>query len=163
MFRNESMKFTLIVTILYSFFISAHSQSINQKAKSQNSIAMTTSPLYLIREGDLAIGMRFHYIRQIKPGSKYGIGLGLERIFDEHGHNAINALGSYQATENWIFLAAVGIGSEDENLTETNFTTHFETIYQLYLKAFRIGPAFEFSWDPEDIHFGLGLRLGAMF
>jgi hypothetical protein len=127
----------------------------------KNEIGIANSPVYFIQEKVFAYGLHFHYVRNI-PKTKFGIGLGYERILDEHKHNTFGLVGTYRPIEDLSFNVSPGLTFEDESKT-TLFAMHLEAAYEWEIKNCHIGPAFEFAYDPEDFHISLGLHIGYGF
>ncbi len=128
----------------------------------KNEIGIANAPVYFIKEKEFAYGLHTHYIRNIKS-SKFGVGLGYERIFDKHKHNTIGIVGSYRPTERLELNLSPGITFEDGESSTMNFALHFETAYEFEINDFHIGPVFEIAYDPEDYHISLGLHIGYGF
>jgi hypothetical protein len=156
--------FLAIKTILAQNHIagSDHSDHNHDHYHAKNEIGVANSLVYLINEKATAYGLHLHYIRNIKH-SGFGIGMGYERIFDEHKHNTIGPALKYEPVKRLSLIFSPGIMVEDDHLNEPNLALHFETAYELELKSFLIGPAFEFAWSTGDLHFSLGLHLGFAF
>ena len=95
--------------------------------------------------------------------SKFAVGLGYERIFDEHKHNTIGVVGVYRPIDRLSFNLSPGITFEGESANEINFAFHAETTYEFEINNFHIGPVIEFAYDPEDIHLSLGIHIGYGF
>ena len=51
-----------------------------------NEIGITNAVVYSLSKKSAYSGLHFHYIRSISE-SNFGVGLGYERVFDEHKHN----------------------------------------------------------------------------
>lgn len=128
----------------------------------KNEIGMANSPVYFAKEGELAYGLHLHYVRKIKE-SKFGIGLGYERIFDEHKHNTFGIVGSYRPIDHLAIQLSPGITFEDHESEHINFAMHIEAVYEFELGQLHLGPLLEFAYDPEDYHISLGLHIGYGF
>jgi len=159
------MKISLIITILF-FGSNILAQTTNPSGEPiashdhhKNEIGVANSPTYFLKEKVFAYGLHCHYVRNI---SKFGIGLGYERIFDEHKHNTFGLVGTYRPIEKLSFNVSPGLTVEDKS-SEVNFALHLETAYEFEVMNFHIGPAFEFAYDPEDYHLSLGLHIGYGF
>lgn len=103
----------------------------------------------------------YYYIYSLED-TKFGIGLGYERIFDEHKHNTIGVVLSYRAIEEFSINVSPGLTFEGEE-NVPNFAVHVESSYEFEFKNFHIGPVAELAYDPEDIHVSLGLHIGYGF
>lgn len=122
-------------------------------------IGVANAPVYFLKEKEISYGLHLHGIYTF-PHTRYGIGLGYERIFDEHEHQTIGLVGSYRLIDPLSFIVSPGITFEKEEETETAFAIHFETAYEFELGDFHIGPVAEVAYDPEDIHLSLGIHIG---
>lgn len=127
-----------------------------------NELGIANAPVYFVNEKELAYGLHLHYIR-MKPHSPFGIGLGYERIFDDHGHNTFGIVGSYRPADRLVINLSPGITFEDGESDHSAFALHFETSYEWEINNFHIGPVLEVAYDPEDIHISLGLHIGIGF
>lgn len=128
----------------------------------QNEIGMANAPVYLINEKEWAYGMHFHYVRHIS-GSKFGFGLGAERIFDDHSHTTIGIVGNYRPIENLSLNVSPGLTMEQNSLSNLNYAIHFEGAYEFELGNFHLGPNLEYAYEPEDSHLSFGLHIGFGF
>lgn len=162
------MKLKILFTTLTFFFpltIFGQTKSIENDYDNhehhKNEIGIANSPVYFVKEKVFAYGLHIHYVRNI-PKTKFGFGIGYERIFDEHKHNTYGLVGTYRPIENLSFNVSPGLTFEDEDKT-ARFALHLETSYEWEVKNFHIGPAFEFAYDPEDYHISLGLHIGYGF
>lgn len=127
----------------------------------RNEIGIANSPVYFLKEKSFSYGLHIHYVYNIQR-SKFGVGLGYERIFDEHQHNTIGIVGTYRPTERLCLNVSPGLTFE-ANSTSPLFALHLESSYEFEIGNFHIGPAFEFAYDPEDYHLSLGLHIGYGF
>ena len=129
----------------------------------KNEIGIANAPVYFLKEKEITYGFHFHYVRNI-GNSPFGIGVGYERIFDEHQHQTFGVVGSYRLYR-LVFNIAPGVTFEkaEEEETEFLFAIHLEACYDFEFGNFHIGPAAEVAYDPEDIHLALGLHIGYGF
>lgn len=126
-----------------------------------NEIGIANAPSYFINEKEWGYSLHLHYIRGIAE-SKFGVGLGYERIFGEHKHNTFGLVAAYNPIDPVTILVSPGFTFEDK-LSQSMFALHIETSYDFDVGHFHIGPVLEFAYDPEDIHISLGLHIGFGF
>lgn len=161
-----TLKIILIFLLtLYSSNIFAQStdqtdNNAHSHEQHKNEIGVAFSAAYFIKENVTAPEVHVHYVRNVSEF--YGIGLGYERIFDEHNHQTIGLIGSYKPIENLSFSISPGLSFED-NVPHSKFALHIETMYEFEVSFFHIGPALEFVYDSEDLHLSLGLHIGFGF
>jgi hypothetical protein len=175
----------LIIALLYNVTINGqnhdhdHDHDHDHHDHPKNEIGVANSPVYFVKEKAISYGLHLHYVRTISD-SKFGIGLGYERIFDEHEHHTIGVVTSYRPIHGLSLNVSPGItfeGNTDEedhageevhedeegHANEINFALHIESAYEWEFGNFHLGPVFEFAYDPEDYHISLGLHLGLGF
>ncbi|MCB0482182.1 MAG: hypothetical protein KDC83_12160 [Flavobacteriales bacterium] len=128
----------------------------------KNEIGMANAPVYFLQDDEFAYGIHFHYVRKLTE-SKFGIGLGYERIFDDHEHNTFSLVGDYRPIEAWSINVSPGVTYESRAASQLVFSLHIETAYEFELGDFHIGPAAEWAYDTEDIHISLGIHIGYGF
>ena len=85
----------LFYLIVAMFALPTFGQKIESESPSDshidhhNHVGLATGPVYILNESEFAPGLLFHYMRLLEAGNAhFGIGLGLEAIFDEHRHYA---------------------------------------------------------------------------
>ena len=125
-------------------------------------LGVANSLVYLAGESEYAYGFHLHLVRNIKH-SKFGYGIAYERIFDEHKHNTIGVVGSYNPIKPLHLSIAPGVSFEDPEPSDLKFAFHAEASYDFDLGDFHVGPLLEFAIDPEDYHISLGLHIGYGF
>ena len=100
-------------------------------------------------------------MRLIEVGeSHFGIGIGLEGIFDEHRHYATSINFSYLPIHALTLTVAPGIQFAPDS---EDFTTHFEIVYEFKIGKLHIGPVAEYAWSPNDAHTMIRLHTGFGF
>ncbi len=92
--------------------------------------------------------------------SRWGLGVGLERLFDGHGHTTASVVVQLQLLESWAAIVAIGASFEDGQARSPSPSVHLETTYEFSIGVFHVGPAIELAIDLRDIHLMLGLHLG---
>lgn len=127
----------------------------------RSEIGIANAAVYFINEEEFAYGLHIHYVHGIGE-SDFSIGLGYERIFDEHKHNTMGVVFMYRPLERLSFSLSPGLAFEDES-SHTNFAIHLETAYEFEINNFHIGPVLEVAYDVEDVHLSLGLHVGYGF
>lgn len=155
--------FTMLFAVLSSYSQNPenHDQHHNHN-HANNEIGLSVSPVYFVNEEEVSLAMHLHYVYYF-PHTKFGLGLGYERVLDEHKHNFIGIAGNYRPIPELTLNLSPGIAFEGEHKDEKEFAIHFETVYEFELGAFHLGPVVEFAWHPEDIHIGFGIHLGLGF
>lgn len=139
-----------------------HPDEVHGHDKHKNEIGLAIAPVYFLAEETLSPGLHMHYIRKISD-SEFGIGVGYERIFDDHGHNTVGLLLSYRPADRLALTLSPGITIEDEDPGHASFALHIESTYEFALGDFHVGPLVELAYDPEDIHLSIGLHIGIGF
>lgn len=165
--HNKKMKFIysllfLLIALGQILIAQNYEPTEHHHQHHKNEIGVANAAVYFVNEREFAYGLHIHYVRSIKE-TRFGLGLGYERIFDEHKHNTVGIVGSYRPTNRIGIQLSPGITFEDSENSNVNFALHFETSYEFEINAFHIGPVFEFAIDPEDIHLSLGLHIGYGF
>lgn len=165
------MKLNLYISLYIFIYLIFSSNLIAQTTEQSgnhdhhtNEIGVANAPVYFVKEKEVAYGLHIHYVRNI-PKSKFGVGLGYERIFDEHKHNTLGLVTAFRPINNddkLCLIVSPGLTSEDGN-SKVDFALHFETSYEFEINNLHIGPVLEFAYDPEDIHISLGLHVGYGF
>ena len=164
LFKGRQMKLFYTFTLLM-FSLCSYSQNGNEfsliEDEHLNHFGVATGPVYVINESEVAPGIHLHYMRLLEFGNAhFGIGLGLEGIFDEHRHYATSINFSYLPIHALTFTIAPGIQFAPES---EDFTTHFEVVYEFEIGELHIGPVAEYAWSPNDAHAMLGLHIGLGF
>ncbi len=114
---------------------------------------------YLFNENESAFGLHLHYIYSFEH-TNYGIGLGYERIFDEHGHNTLGIAFNYKPIENLSFNLIPGIAFGDDGFDHSEFAFHIESIYEFKIGDVHIGPLLEYAIDSHGNHLSFGIHIG---
>ena len=122
-------------------------------------IGLANTLVYFAKEKESAYGIHLHVIKSINH-SKFGIGLGYERIFDEHKHNTLGIITSYNPTEKIHVSLTPGIAFAGNNASEKHLALHLETSYDYQIANLHLGPMIEFAIDSEDFHVSLGIHIG---
>jgi len=125
-------------------------------------LGLANTSVYFVKEKEVAYGLHLHLVRNIKY-SKFGFGIGYERIFDQHKHNTIGLVASYNPFGSFHISLSPGATFEDHEPSAIKFAFHAETVYGFDLGNFHLGPMFEFAYEPEDYHLSLGLHIGYGF
>jgi hypothetical protein len=134
----------------------------NHHGGHHNELGVAFNPVYFLKEKEFSYGLHVHYMRNIDD-TKFGLGIGYERIFDTHKHNTLGIVGSLRVVDNVVINASPGVTFEDENPEELSFVVHLETTYEFELHNFHLGPVLELAYDPEDFHLSLGLHIAYGF
>ncbi len=159
------LKFFLIV--LGFVTPSAYSQEVNHDDSHNHhhhkyELGVANSLVYFAGEKEYAYGFHLHLVKNILH-SKWGYGIAYERIFDEHKHNTIGIVGSYNPFKHLHLSLTPGIAFEDPEPLDFKFAFHAEASYNFELGNIHIGPLLEFAFDREDYHISFGLHIGYGF
>lgn len=128
----------------------------------KNEVGVANALVYSMNEKEAAYGLHMHYVRNIGE-SGFGVGLGYERIYDEHRHNTLGIVGSYRPADKWGFVLSPGVTFEDHESSHLRFAIHVETSYEFELHDFHIGPVVEFAHAAGDNHISIGIHIGYGF
>ena len=128
----------------------------------KNEIGIANSPVFVLKEKEFAYGLHTHYVRNLN-GTNFGIGVGYERIFDEHKHNSVGVIFSYSPLEHLYISLSPGIAFKDNGASKLKPGIHFETSYEFEIGFFHAGPVAEFAASSGDYHLSLGLHIGFGF
>lgn len=151
-----------VILLLFSIpgFSQSGSEHHDHIHTHNNEFAVANSWVYFISEKESSYGLHFHYIRMLRD-SDFGLGLGLERIFDEHRHYSANVSLNYIVNDKWKFGIAPGISFEGKSAVKP--ALHLESAYEINLRGFHIGPMIEYAVDNEDSHVSIGIHIGLGF
>ncbi|MBC8311051.1 MAG: hypothetical protein H8E72_01990 [Candidatus Marinimicrobia bacterium] len=107
------------------------------------------------------LGIHLHYVKGLGHDNRYGIGLSLETIIDEHKHNSISIIRTYHFDKGFTIAYAPGLlFVERDAEDDIEFTQHFEFYYEFELNHFHIGPQFDIGFEVGEIHYMFGLHFG---
>lgn len=153
---------SLLVIVFGIITAPIYAQELNHEDHHKYELGIANSLVYIPNDKESAYGLHIHLVRNIEH-SKLGVGIAYERIFDEHGHNTIGLVGSYNLFDSLHISFTPGVTFEDNLPSDLKFAFHAETSYDFKLGNIHLGPLVEFAFDPEDYHFSLGLHIGYGF
>lgn len=163
---RANIKYTALALFLFPFGLHAQEtdpiKEISDHEHHRNEIGIGTSPVYFVNEKVLSYGLHIHYLYNL-PHTKFGLGVGYEKIFDEHNHNTFGLTFNYRPVDKLNFNISPGLASENNEFKKSIFALHFETSYEFEIHNFHLGPVLEVAADKEDVHISLGLHLGIGF
>lgn len=128
----------------------------------KHEVSVGAFPAFFVNENELTYGMHLHYTYNF-PSTKVGIGVGYEKIFDEHKHNSISIFLNYRPIENLHIGLGPGLAFEGAEIKEAVYATHFETFYEFIIKGFHLGPVLGMGVDKNDFHISMGIHFGIGF
>lgn len=167
-FSKTSMKikYTILFLFLLPFVINAQEVDVEEEDSHhehhRNEIGIGNAPVYFVKEKVLSYGLHLHYMYNL-PHTKFGLGVGYEKIFDEHKHNTVALIFNYRPVDKLNFSISPGLASENNEFDKSILAIHFETSYEFEIHDFHVGPVFEFAASKEDLHISLGLHFGIGF
>lgn len=160
--NNPGIK-SFLVIIFGLITASIYSQEMNHNHDHHKyELGVANSLVYFAAEKEYAYGFHLHLVRNITH-TKFGYGIAYERIFDEHKHNTIGIVGSYNPFKSLHINIAPGIAFEDSEPFDLKFAFHAETSYDFELGNIHVGPLLEFAFAPDDYHISFGLHVGYGF
>ena len=117
-----------IICLMLVFGFTAQAQKVEEDHhdEHQHEIGVANAPVYFMKEESFSYGLHVHYIYSISD-TKFGLGLGYERIFDEHKHNTIGLVACYRPIDPLSFNISPGVTYEGKKQKEMNFALHIET------------------------------------
>lgn len=163
-----AIKHIIVVTLLlFSFTSFSYSQDHNhdhehEHIHSKNEFGFSNNIVFNSHENEFAYGVHLHFVRTIGKSDKFGLGLGYERIFDEHGHNSVNLLVMYRPIHHLSVNLAPGVVWSDKD-AHINPSLHLEAIYEWEFGHFHIGPLVGVAINSEHFHASIGLHLAVGF
>ena len=128
----------------------------------EHEVGISVGPAWFFNANEAGFATHLHYVYNF-PHTKFGLGIGYERIFDEHQHNFFGIELNYRPVHQLTFNLSPGIAYENTHKEEKEFALHFETVYEFEFGSFHIGPMSEIAWHPEDFHVSLGIHIGFGF
>lgn len=161
----------LLVSILCTSVSAAASENTHEHDHNQagypthdHTLELGVSPglVYLPAEDTFTAGLHMHLLASL-GASRWSVGVGLERLFDQHAHNTLGFVAQYRIWDTWGIAIGPGLTFTDEDPTALEPSLHIETMYEFVLADFHVGPSVEFAADPEEIHLTLGLHFGVGF
>ena len=141
-----------------------HNSGDGERHHHGNELSIAAGLVPLVAENELSWGIHIHYIRGIGDHKRFGVGVGLETIVDEHKHYTLSGVLHYRIYKGLIFSLAPGLlllKEEDKYLLQ--FAQHFELAYELEIGEFHLGPVVELGLESYGAHFMAGLHFGIDF
>jgi len=126
-------------------------------------VGVSNGVVYNATEKEFAYVAHAHFIKLVGKNHLFGLGVGYERIFDEHQHNALNVIFHYRPGDHWAVNLAPGIVWLSSEKKSAKPALHIEGLYEFETGRFHLGPIFGISFNPEDFHVSLGLHLAFGF
>ena len=164
------MPFKLFFSVILFFSaISMHAQTaIEEHADHEdhdhhhdhrNELGIANSAVYFVKEDEYSYGLHIHYLYNL-PESRFGLGVGYERIFDEHKHQTVGLVMAYRPAKRINLILGPGLAFEGN---ESAFALHMEMSYEYEIGDIHLGPVIEVALEKEDYHFSLGIHVGYGF
>ena len=153
----------LITTSLLGFCLIGYSQNDSAHVH-KNEISIAVGIVPIPAENELTAGLHLHYIRGIGKKNRFGLGVGLESIIDEHKHFTLSAVLQYRIYRGLALSYAPGILmrlQDDEYIYQ--MAHHIEITYEFELDKFHIGPVAEVGIEQVGVHYMLGVHIGVDF
>ena len=155
----------LIISPLFCFSQHNHDDEnhSHEDHSHKNEISIAAGIVPISAEDEIAAGIHLHYIKGIRESNKFGIGVGLEAIIDEHKHYTLSAVFQYRIYKGIIIAVAPGLllRKEEENVFE--FAQHIEAGYEFEIGKIHIGPVVELGIEKNGMHYMGGIHFGIDF
>ena len=149
-----SLKLLLIILIITKCSFA----QAQEEHSEHHHIGISAGISKVLPEKNYLPGGHIHYSYLFKlKNIQFGIGSGIEYLFDKHHHIGADLSLSFFPTEDLEISIAPGLVFTN-NLKE--YATHFEVSYSFDLKNFHLGPIFETAISKDDVHLSIGLHLG---
>ncbi len=134
----------------------------NHHHKNEISIAVGIVPIPA--EDEITPGIHLHYIKGIGESNKFGVGVGLETILDEHKHYTLSAVFQYRIYKGLIIAVAPGLLLRKEGTKNVfEFARHIEAGYEFEVGKIHIGPVVELGIEENGAHYMGGIHFGIDF
>ncbi len=139
----------------------ATSDHFDHNHEHSHEISLAVGIVPLPAENQTTVGFHLHYIRGIGESKRFGMGLALETILDEHKHYTASVVAQYRIYKGLslayapgaLFLAGKGIKS-------VQLANHIEVTYEFELGNFHIGPVAEIGIEKSGTHYMGGVHFG---
>ena len=155
---------TLVLFVSVSVQGQSHMDHDAEHHHYRNEISVAAGVVPLTSEEKVTAGLHLHYVRGIGAESRFGVGTGLELIFDEHRHYTISVVFQYRLYKGLILGYAPGLLIRRENSVYSyQLAHHFEAAYEFELGQFHIGPMLEVGVEQQGVHYMLGIHFGYDF
>lgn len=129
-----------------------------------NELSIAAGIVPLVAEDEVTAGLHMHYIKGVGKENKFGIGIGLETIFDEHKHYTSSIVFQYRLYKGLAISYAPGLLIRKELATyQYQFASHIEAAYEFEIGEFHIGPVAELGVEKNGIHYMGGVHFGVNF
>ncbi|NUM32354.1 MAG: hypothetical protein HUU47_08525 [Bacteroidetes bacterium] len=162
---KNQVSFTTVLILLFCTK-NLYSQKSHKNEKHgeihKNELGIANNIVHFSKQNEFSYSVHIHFIKKTNI-KNLGIGLGYERIFDNHYHNTFGVVFSYNLLEKLVVIVSPGLTIEKRNYKEKEFALHLEATYEFDFKDFHIGPVIEFAYDPNDYHSSIGVHLAYGF
>jgi hypothetical protein len=152
--------FIFTSTFLYS---QDHDHEVEHHHHPEYELGFSNGAVFNFSENEFAYGIHTHFIKTISKSDKIGLGIGYERIFDDHKHNSVSVILLYRPAENLSVNFAPGVSWLSTKSNSIKPSMHIEGLYEWQLGNFHLGPLVGVAFNSEDFHVSLGLHLAIGF
>lgn len=160
------LKRILIPILFLVFSLNTFAQTEEHECEHHHSkfeLGLSNGLVYNFTESEAAYGLHVHVVSSIGESDKFGMGIGYERIFDDHKHNALSLVLLYHPIEHVSINLAPGVtwlGSDSNTIKPA---LHLEGLYEFKIGKFHLGPLLGVAFNTEDLHASVGLHLAYGF
>lgn len=128
-----------------------------------NEIGFSNNAVYNVTEKEIAYSIHIHYIRIFEKNEDFGLGMGYERIFDDHKHNSFNVILMYRPFNHFSLNIAPGVIWLDSEKNSLKPAMHLEGLYEFEIGPIHMGPIIGVGLNTNDMHLSTGLHLALGF
>jgi len=140
-----------------------HKDELHDHEHPKNEIGFSNNAVFNVTENEFAYSLHLHIVKTIGNSDKIGLGLGYERIFDDHKHNALGIIFMLRPIESLSFNLSPGISWLQTKSNSLKPVMHIEGLYEWQFNHFHVGPLLGMAFNPDDFHVSVGLHLAFGF
>jgi len=154
-------------SINYGYSQQNHEQELNHQTHGHthnNEIGTAVGMVAIPKENEIALGFHLHYTKGVGQENRFGIGIGLGIILEEHQHYAISLATHCRIYKGFIIGYSPGLLIlKHDSKKDFHFAQHFELIYEFEVGNLHLGPIVEIGYANSIVHYMTGIHIGIGF